>query len=103
LADSSPTANVLAIAGAASGAPAWAVAPAAGASTRAMPKMSTEIWPSRRKSCTTLSCTGSRLTNGSAVLAPGNRCDRTLPFFAAGSFESTSGMWQSAHFGGCGG
>ena len=49
------------------------------------------------------SCSASPLTNGSAVLAAGNRCDRTMPFFAAGSFDGTRGMWQSAHFCGFGG
>ena len=34
---------------------------------------------------------------GIAVLAAANRCDRTTPFFAAGSLDGTFGMWQSAH------
>jgi hypothetical protein len=94
--DSSPMANVLAILG------PDAVRATSGADTAAlvMPNRSTEICPSRRKSCTTFSCTESWLTNGTAVFAAGNRCDRTLPFFAAGSLESTSGMWQSVHLDG---
>ena len=40
----------------------------------------------------------SGLAIGSAVFAAGKRCDRTWPFWAAGSFDATSGMWQSVHF-----
>ena len=39
----------------------------------------------------------SPFTNGSAVFAPGKRWEWTLPSRAAGSFDGTSGMWQSAH------
>ena len=35
--------------------------------------------------------------------AAAKRCERTMPFFAAGSFALTSGMWQSAHRCGFGG
>ena len=70
---------------------------------RTSPKTSIETWPSFRKSCTALSWTGSLFTKGSAVLAAAKRCERIMPFLAAGSFEGTRCMWQSAHFCGLGG
>jgi hypothetical protein len=36
-------------------------------------------------------------------LAAAKRWDLIMPLFAAGSFDGTSGMWQSAHFCGFGG
>ena len=74
-ADSSPTANVLASRGSA----ARASGPRGGGVSfaRVIPNTSTEICPARRKSCTTRNCSSSPLTKGSAVFAPGKRCDRT--------------------------
>ena len=74
-ADSSPTANVLARRG--SAARASGALGAATSSARVIPNTSTEICPARRKSCTTRNCSSSPLTNGSAVFAPGKRCERT--------------------------
>ena len=100
--DSSPTANVLDRRG--SAVPRASASSGGGASaTRVMPKTSTEICPSRRKSCTSRSCSSSPLTKGSAVLAPGKRCERTRPSRAAGSSDGTSGMWQSRQVWGAGG
>ncbi len=100
---SSPTANVLAI----RGSPAFAVRVSAGGpgcSPGTSPKTSTLTTPSFRNSCVMRSCSWSPLTNGSAVLAAAKRCDFTLPpSCATGSFEATSGMWQSLHFCGLGG
>jgi hypothetical protein len=60
-----------------------------------MPKTSTETAPPCRKACAAASCSVSWFTNGIAVFAAAKRCDRTKPFRAAGSFDGTSGMWQS--------
>ena len=66
--------------------------PSAFSSIGATEKMSTLMKPDFRKVSTSLNCWVSWLTNGSAVFAPGKRCDRTMPFFAAGSDDFTSGM-----------
>ena len=67
-------------------------APSAVEGVLTRPKTSTDTCPSRRKFCTAASCSASLFTNGSAVLAAANRCDRTFPSFAAGSREATSGI-----------
>ena len=79
------------------------VAAAARASPGTRPNTSTVTAPDFRKACVTCSCSSSRLTKGSAVFAPGKRCECTLPSLAAGSFDGTSGMWQSAQPCGFGG
>ena len=56
---------------------------------------STETFPACRNSCVIRSWVGWLLAVGRAVLAAMNRCERTRPPLAAGSSDSTFGMWQS--------
>ncbi len=58
--------------------------------------MSTVRNPDLRNFSITSSCSWSWLTKGIAVLAPGKRCECTLPCLLPGSSELTSGMWQPA-------
>ena len=94
---SSPTAKVVASCGPSLAGPrSSSPAPAARASV--MAKMSTVSWRAWRKSTTALSCSGSRLAIGSAVLAAAKRWERIIPSLAPASSEATFGMWQSMQF-----
>ena len=93
LIDSSPAANVVLRRGSP---PPTARPSRPSGSPGTRPNTSIVTAPDCRKAWVTCSCSSSRLTKGSAVLAPGKRCEWTLPSRAAGSFAGTSGMWQSA-------
>src|SRR6202007_919320 len=94
--DSSPTANDVD----SSGRPG--LAPPAADSCNFSPagetaKISTLSCLSCRNFWLSSSCVLSSLAVGTAVLAPGNRCECTSPWTLPASCEGTCGMWQSAH------
>ena len=100
LIDSSPAANVVLSRGSP---PATARVSRSSGSPGTRPNTSSVTAPDFRNAWVTCICSSSRLTKGSAVFAPGKRCECTLPSLAAGSFAVTSGMWQSAQPCGFGG
>ena len=101
--DSSPCANVLARRGSLPPPPCVPAPASRPRRARTRPNTSTDTTPSRRKSCVTLSCSCVVVHERQRGVGGGKRCEWTLPSCAAGSFDATSGMWQSAHFWGLGG
>ena len=103
LIDSSPCANVELSRGSAAPAAFADAASPSPSPPRTRPNTSIVTAPAFRNACVTSSWSLSPFTKGSAVLAPGKRCEWIFPSRAAGSFDGTSGMWQSAHICGLGG
>ncbi len=66
-------------------------------------KISTVRAPLFRNPSVSFSWAASSFAVGSAVFAPGKRCECTNPLMLPASFEGSAGMWQSAHCCGLGG